>query len=630
MKTSSLIALKRDFLKSGFAALLWLFSGQFLFGQSPTNQDCLGAIPVCDWVFTATQINPGSGNIPNEINSSISCLGQGEMNSVWYTFTTQTDGDVNFTITPQAATDLDWAVFNLTSASCADIFTNPALLVSCNFSPFQGPTGANGGPLPQNNPAIPVLANQTYALIITAFNPQQSTGYTLDFTSSSSQIFDNTAPQLLEVLQPIRCNTDSISVRFTENVRCSDLSPATFVLTGPAGAHSVTAVFSPDCAAGGSFANQFRLTISPPLTANGQYSLSLNGPVNDLCGNSAGVNSPTLLFDYFGLIVDSTFSTMADCNQNNGSAGIAITGGVLPLSYFWSPSNQTTPVATNLFAGNYTVTVTDQNNCSVTQTVTVSNPVNFEVIFNQIPDTCLKGSGTITVNAVGTSAPFSFQWNVPEAAPGQQTLSPVTGGEEYSASVTDVDGCIITESVTVQNIQNDSLTASFTATPNPVDILFPVTKLVNTSENFVSYKWNILGQTITNVMNPVVDLPDWGDYPVWLTVYDANGCADTSVQKILVRGDLYYYIPNAFTPDENNINDTWYPRGVGFEKSSYRMTIFDRWSEIIYMSGDTDFGWDGRDRNGELCPAGVYVYKITMEGFEGRLPVFTGKVQLIR
>jgi gliding motility-associated-like protein len=184
--------------------------------------------------------------------------------------------------------------------------------------------------------------------------------------------------------------------------------------------------------------------------------------------------------------------------------------------------------------------------------------------------------------------------------------------------------------VIIQNLLNDSLAASFTVTPNPVDILFPVTKLLNTSENYATYTWNIMGQTITDNMNPVVELPDWGDYPVSLIVFDQNGCSDTITDKILVRGDLYYFIPNAFTPTEDLINDTWYPRGVGFDKKSYQMTIFDRWENIVFMSSDTQQGWNGNDFKGQPCPAGIYGYKITMEGYEGKLPVFIGSLLLIR
>lgn len=600
--------------------------------QTPTDQDCLGAIGVCDWVYSSPTLHTGSGNIPNEINSSISCLGQGETNSIWYTFTTQTAGDVNFTITPtNPAIDLDWAVFNLSTASCSEIFTNPALLVACNFNPVPGPTGANGTVGPTFNPVIPVLEGQIYAVVITAFQPgNQASGYTLDFSASTAQIFDNVAPDFSSIGQPIRCNTDTLRVFFNENVNCNQVTPASFILTGPDGAHTVNAVFNSDCNSGASYSSSYRITFSPPLTVNGQYTLTLGSGVSDLCGNTQLPATATpLLFDYAGLILDSTFSTMADCLQNNGSAGISITGGALPLVYSWTPGGQNTAVANNLYAGTYTVTVTDQNNCQITENVTVSNPVNFAVSFAQIPDTCSKGNGTITVNANGTSGPFQYQWNLP-GNPTQQTISPVSGGDTLSVTVTDVDNCVINQTVIIQNLLNDSLVASFTATPNPVDILFPVTKLLNTSENYATYTWNIMGQTVTNNMNPVVELPDWGDYPVTLIVFDQNGCSDTVTDKILVRGDLYYFIPNAFTPTEDFINDTWYPRGVGFDKKSYQMTIFDRWENIVYMSGDTQQGWNGNDHKGQPCPAGIYGYKITMEGYEGKLPVFLGSLLLIR
>lgn len=594
-------------------------------------QDCQGAIPVCDWKFQQDSPFTGSGNVPHEVNSSISCLGGGEINSVWYTFTTQSGGDVNFTIKPNnPLNDYDWAVFNLTSAACSDIFTDASLLVSCNFAAYPGPTGANNGPLPQNMPVIPVQAQETYVLIITNFSPNNQAGYQLDFSASTAQIFDNIPPSLSGVGTPIRCNTDTLRLKLSENVHCSDIQTGTFTVTGPDGVHTVTGVYSSDCAAGASYSSEFRLTVSPILTVNGNYTITLNSNISDLCGNAlTPANAAPLQFAYAGLILDSTFSTLADCLQNNGSAGIAITGGVQPLTYAWSPGGQTTPVAHNLYAGTYTVTVTDQNNCRVIETVKVLNPVNFAVSYIQIPDTCEKGNGTITVTANGTSAPFTYLWDLPSGA-GQVTQHPVRGNTSMSVLVTDVDGCVIHDTVMVQNITNDSLLAAFTATPNPVDILFPQTKLVNNSENYATYKWTVLGETITNNPNPVITLPDWGDYPVTLYVYDINGCADTSEQKIMVRGDLYYYIPNAFTPDYNNINDTWYPRGVGFRKDSYKMIIYDRWGNIVYQSGDTDFGWDGRDTKGQPCPGGMYVYRITMEGYEGMLPVFRGSVMLIK
>lgn len=102
---------------------------------APTNQDCLDAIPVC----TSTYSNPtsyvGTGNVGNEINPLISCLGAGEKNDVWYQFTVQNSGQLCFLIDPNnTSNDYDWAVFNLTSATCADIYSNAALQVACNYS----------------------------------------------------------------------------------------------------------------------------------------------------------------------------------------------------------------------------------------------------------------------------------------------------------------------------------------------------------------------------------------------------------------------------------------------------------------------------------------------------------------
>ena len=590
----------------------------------------MGAIPVCGWTFTQPQSFTGSGNVPNEVLPISSCLGN-ENNSVWYTFTTQTAGNVNFTITPNNPTnDYDWAVFNLTSASCVDIRTDPSLVVSCNFSATPGPTGANNGPFPLNEPVIPVQAGETYVLLITNFSPANQSGYTLDFSASTAQIFDNVPPALQAIRQPIACNTDTLLLSFSENVGCAQVNPGTFTVTGPDGVHTLTWVYGADCAAGGASSSEYTLHVAPPLTVNGQYTVTLNTPVNDLCGNTLfPATAVPLTFNYAGLIVDSTFSTLADCLQNNGSAGIAVSGGAPPLAYFWAPGGQTTPVAGNLFAGDYTVTVSDQNHCTVTETVTVSNPVNFTVSFSQQPDTCGKGNGSVTVTAAGTSGPFTYLWDVPSGAQ-QQTRTQLHANDVLSVTVTDADGCVLHDTVTIGNVLNDSLQAVFSATPNPVDILFPQTKLVNESIHYATYKWVAPGQTISNSPNLVLTLPDWGDYPVQLYVYDVNGCSDMAEEVITVRGDVYYYIPNAFTPDENNLNETWQPRGVGFDRASYQMTIFDRWQNIVYQSKDADTGWNGRDARGQLCPPDTYVYKITLEGYEGYLPVFTGQVNLLR
>ncbi|HRP58682.1 MAG TPA: hypothetical protein PK833_00105, partial [Vicingus sp.] len=82
---------------------------------APTVQDCLGAIPVCQNVYVETNSYSGVGNVPDEIDpDGPSCMNSGEKNDVWYTFTTQTSGNICFTIDPIGSDDYDWAVYNLT------------------------------------------------------------------------------------------------------------------------------------------------------------------------------------------------------------------------------------------------------------------------------------------------------------------------------------------------------------------------------------------------------------------------------------------------------------------------------------------------------------------------------------
>ena len=89
-----------------------------------TTQDCGGAIPLCQNNNNLPAHNPGTGLVTNEINSATSCLTAGEDNSVWYTFTVATAGNLCFDIAPILATpNYDWAVFNITNNPCTDIFT---------------------------------------------------------------------------------------------------------------------------------------------------------------------------------------------------------------------------------------------------------------------------------------------------------------------------------------------------------------------------------------------------------------------------------------------------------------------------------------------------------------------------
>lgn len=288
--------------------------------QVPTVQDCAGAIPVCQSLYLQPNSFSGTGNYPNEISNALSCLG-GEINSVWYTFTVQTPGTLCFSITPNNAfDDYDWALYNLTNASCADIATNGALEVSCNFDPGGGAggvTGATGNSGLGQEPCLIVAPGQTYVLNISNFSASQF-GYSLLF-SGSAVIFDNIAPRLRQVDPITTCGVTSLSFSFTENITCSTFTPADIQLLDPGITPiPVTSVSGPVCVSGGTQEKEFTVNFSAPITQNGTYTLRLGnaaGGVTDLCGNVSPRDS--ILFTLnFPVPVAGIGNTLSICSTN--------------------------------------------------------------------------------------------------------------------------------------------------------------------------------------------------------------------------------------------------------------------------------------------------------------------------
>ncbi|MCG3164390.1 MAG: hypothetical protein POELPBGB_00144 [Bacteroidia bacterium] len=358
----------RQFFKRAFFLLLCIqyfaFSIFNSMAQTPNNQDCGGAIPVCQEVYNQANSFSGEGNIIGEINPINSCLGVGERNCVWYTMTIQQDGLLNFTITPNNANDdYDWAVFNLTNAGCADIATDASLEVSCNFSGNTGNsgiTGANGQTTglgsSQNEDPIPVLAGETYYIIVCNFNSSQS-GYTLDMTASTAIIFDNVTPSLKAITTPVFCTDDGLSFEFSENMVCATVAQTDFALTGPGGPYTITGFSGGACDFGANFERNFSLTFSPAISQGGTYTLEIAGSATDLCGNEAPIGSG-LDFQITAIPLDSVV-TPDICGQGIGRATIVTPPGSGPYNYAWTPNVSTTDAATNLAAGTYTVTVSD-------------------------------------------------------------------------------------------------------------------------------------------------------------------------------------------------------------------------------------------------------------------------------
>jgi len=355
------------------------------FAQIPTVQDCLGAIAVCQGVYNQGTSFSGVGNFPQEIDPTLSCLGTGEKNDVWYVITVQSAGNLSFTITPNNYTpgsnpangdDYDWALYNLTNNVCSDIAVMGELEVSCNYSGQRGPTGANGRPGEQNEPVVPVLAGETYVLNVSNFSTSQS-GYTLSFMASTAVILDNQKPSMIEVL-PTACFDSMLTVRFSEFLICSSVSLSDFQLTGPGGVYQMNSVSAPGCSGGGHHDRDFTFD-TDSIFVDGYYELALIGEVKDLCSN-------TSLPGIIGFTIVDSHPAPLVALANSPCLGTTMQLTATPYqsaSYLWSGPNgfssivrsPSIPNVTTSASGVYQVTATLSNGCVLTDSVTVTvNP----------------------------------------------------------------------------------------------------------------------------------------------------------------------------------------------------------------------------------------------------------------
>ena len=518
-------------------------SSLILFSQTPTVQDCLGAIPVCQPIYSTTQSYTGYGNVYPEIHDNGVCplCMDGEINDVFYTFTVQSSGLLRFTLTPNNPNnDYDWELFNMTHATCADLYNKASsLTVSCNsYGTYgvNGPTGINSslsnglncnGPGNNNGPAfnkdLNVLQGETYLLNISNWSTTNQSGYTLDFTASTALIYDSIPPIIDSIQQTVTCTgLSTLYVRFSENVICSDIEnhPEVFTITAPLGNYTITGLSSPDCDVGGSQTSYCILHISPPMSA-GNFSLNVVDPIHDLCNNK---------MQYLGYPFSLTEINAPSANAGNDTTvnnGVFITlhgsatGGTGPLSWHWEPAgmlvnpNVQNPITVNLAnTTTFTLSVTDSIGCQAVSGITVTvvgSPLSMTL--NASPDTiCLGQSSQLQAIASGGNGNYTYTWSSNPPGFSSSIPNPIVSPvitTTYNVQISDGFNTV-NGNMTVNIFPFDSVKLSIVASQDNICAGTPVTFTANPNNPGTNpvYNWTVNG------LNAGANLPSYTYTPL--------------------------------------------------------------------------------------------------------------------
>jgi gliding motility-associated-like protein len=317
-------------------------------------------------------------------------------------------------------------------------------------------------------------------------------------------------------------------------------------------------------------------------------------------------------------------------------------GGTPTYSYSWSPLSLTgsTQNFVPTTSGPCTITITDANNCvdSTVLNYTVNPNPSAQLIGDSLAGCiplCVNFTDLSTLTQ-GTIVQWLWDFGDGSATSSQQNPSHcyyVAGNYTVILTVTTAAGC--TNTITMTNYVDVYPTpvAAFTANPQPTTELNPTIYFTDMSTNASSWDWSFADSThgTSTLQNPVYTYGSAGCFNVVLTATSSNGCYNTVIEPICIDPDVSIYVPNAFTPDGDGVNDFFFPQGLGLDPDHFEMWIFDRWGNLIYYSKDLYHGWDGTVQgHTDISQQDVYVWKIKVGDLNGGKHTYVGHVTMVK
>ncbi len=336
-------------------------------------------------------------------------------------------------------------------------------------------------------------------------------------------------------------------------------------------------------------------TVSPDMTT--VYTVT----VTDMCSQSvtADVQIQIATTD-----VDAG-SDVTICE--NQTTNLTATGGT---SYIWSDGSTTetitvSPTQTTM----YFVTATGV--CIPIDSVTVFVSPGADVTLTQPPTVC--AGEQIQIEASGGET-FIWSSSPPDGSLNSQASNPTINVKPhvttvYSVTAANSYGCTGFAQVTAEIYPNPE--ADFLIDPPAVSSFEPIITFTDISGGGpVEWFWDFGDNSFSDIQHPVHMYSDSGGiYPVMLIVTNIYGCRDSIIKNAIVKPDFVIYIPNAFSPEDNGINDEITIFSTGVSERDFHWTIFNRWGNTVFESYDLHQGWDGK-YNGDKAPPGIYAYRI--------------------
>lgn len=398
-------------------------------------------------------------------------------------------------------------------------------------------------------------------------------------------------------------------------------------------------------------------TLLPSFTAISHVPVSQSNTVV-LHTNLNGCVGPTSTF-YIAINANpiAKFSYLSACTGNPTSfIDYSYTNSGFISHWEWhfgtDSSAQQNPYYQFNTVGNHTVNLQVTSNLGCKKDTTETVYVNQSAALSFWADTVSCSPLVTTFTNVVSMPVSSWIWNFGNGDTATYTTQTAatqtyvnnshTQDNHYTVSLS-----VVTDSGCVTNVtKNNYITvypnpiAGFAWGPSNADILDPTVNFHNQSigasgEN--AYNWNFgdIYETVdslnyANIANPThvySNVPY--KYDVMLMVENIHGCKDSIKETVIIHDAVTFYIPNAFSPNNDDTNDGFKGTGIGIDNSTYNLWIFDRWGLMIFHATDLEKSWDGR-LNGVKVQEDVYVWKVSFTDDFRKEHNYHGTVTVVR
>jgi gliding motility-associated-like protein len=346
--------------------------------------------------------------------------------------------------------------------------------------------------------------------------------------------------------------------------------------------------------------------------------------------NCKATNSVTLT-NTPGPTASITATIASDCGMSDGSAILNVTGGTQPYTFNWnSTPSEISQNLINVPKGDYIGIVTDSNGCTFTVSAAIAQNPGPTVTASSTSEICGKGNGTVTALAAGGMGHYTYLWSTNAT---DAVVSGLATGT-YTVSISD-GGCSASTSIFVGEIPGP--VAGFIIHPKLVSVLDNQVYFAdNSTGSVIIWDWSLGDNYYEYVSNFSHNYINVGSYPVTLIVTDTNGCKDEITDTVKVKDVFTFYIPNAFSPNDDEINDGFTPQGTNVDPAHFEMYIFDRWGNLMFHTTkwyvNSAEPWNGTLNNSGTFNDAVmdtYVYKIVLKEIEGPNHEYVGKITIV-